>query len=165
MKPSFTGQRSSFLPSTSLLLASLLFASSLAACIPTSTVPPTPSAAVPLKDPPQPTFTYSPFSTADDAVVLSAVNDLSRRLGVEAANIQVLSVEKTDFTPETFACDPASPDLPGQDLAGSGTPQSPSGTPALTIPGRTILLSVGDQKYEYHATASEAHFCRSLNND
>jgi hypothetical protein len=74
-----------------------------------------------------------------DAAVVQAVSDLRARLGVEAGEITVVSVEATEF-----------PD------ASLGVPEPGQSYAQVIVPGFVIRLQANGEVYEYHATGERA---------
>ena len=74
---------------------------------------------------------------APTALTTRAVADLSKELGIPAANIKVASTEAMEW-----------PD------GGLGCPEPDTSYAQVITPGYRIVLQVGDMPYEYHTGAS-----------
>lgn len=81
--------------------------------------------------------------------IKQAKEDLTRRLGISADSIEVVVIIRQEFPANAFYCRTQK-----ERIARDEAP--------TVISGETILLKVGERKYEYHASDQTVIFCRQL---
>jgi hypothetical protein len=90
--------------------------------------------------------TPTPASAAAPAALTArAVADLSKELGIPAANIKVASSEAVEWSDGSLGC-----------------PEPGTSYAQVITPGYRIVLQIGDMPYEYHTGASAngpVHHC------
>ena len=85
-----------------------------------------------------------PIDPSKDAVA-QAVDDLAQRIGVDAASIEVLSVEADDLPALGLGC------------VSGGQKDQPE-LPAFVM-GKIIVLKAGEAQYEYHTHGGVLAYC------
>ena len=86
---------------------------------------------------------------ASTEVVELARGDLAHRLGIATGSVAVIAVVRLEFTTDAFYCQVTKGRVARDE------------SPAL-VSGESIILSVGDRKYEYHARGETVIYCRRL---
>ena len=90
-----------------------------------------------------------PLEPGMQQIVIQAMGDLARRLGVSADSITVDAVIGQEYSTEAFYC-----------RTSKGRTTKDESPPVVS--GRSILLSASAHRYEYHASGQTIIFCRPL---
>jgi hypothetical protein len=115
----------------------------------TQPAPITPTQVTPENKTVNATPAQTPPGSESSAGVISARQDLARRLGISMDSVKVSAVIGQEFTNEAFYCQ-----VTKERISKVESPAS--------ISGFSILLDASGQRYEYHASGQTVVFCRPL---